>query len=40
MIRAEGQNNLGALKGSIIKDNTLMAGEWYGVTIVLDAPQK
>jgi hypothetical protein len=40
MIRAEGQNNLAALKGSVIKDNTLMPGEWYGGTIVLDAPKK
>jgi hypothetical protein len=40
MIRSEGQNNLAALKGSIIKDNTLMPGEWYGGTIVLDAPKK
>jgi hypothetical protein len=25
-----GQANLGALEGSVIKDNTLMPGEWYG----------
>jgi hypothetical protein len=39
-IRAEGEANLAALQGNIIKNHTLMPGEWYGGTIVLDVPKK
>jgi hypothetical protein len=39
-IRAEGQYNLAALSATIMKDHTLMPGEWYGGLIVLDTPPK
>lgn len=35
----QGQANLAALEGTIIKDNTVMPGEWYGGALVFDAPQ-
>lgn len=39
-IRAEGANNLMALRGSIIRAHTLAPGEWYGGEIILDKPKK
>jgi hypothetical protein len=39
-IRAEGSQNLMALRGSIIKAHTLSPGEWYGGEIILDKPKK
>jgi hypothetical protein len=39
-IQAEGERNLAVLESTIIKDHTLLPGEWFGGTIVLDAPQK
>jgi hypothetical protein len=37
-LRIEGERNLGALQQTILKDNTVLPGEWYGGTIVLDQP--
>jgi hypothetical protein len=34
----EGQNNLAALERKVIKDNTLMPGEWYGGALHVEAP--
>ena len=28
-----GQQNMAALEGSVLKDNTLLPGEWYGGTL-------
>lgn len=36
---AQGQANLAVLERSVIKDNTIMPGEWYGGLLVFDAPQ-
>jgi hypothetical protein len=35
-----GQQNMAALENSILKDNTLMPGEWYGGQLQLQAPQR
>lgn len=35
----QGQANLANLERSVIKDNTVMPGEWYGGALVFDAPQ-
>lgn len=37
-IRAQGEANLAGLQHTILKDNTVMPGEWVGGTIVLDPP--
>lgn len=34
-----GQQNLAALERAIIKDNTLLPGEWYGGQLVLSPPE-
>ncbi|AHB50350.1 hypothetical protein W911_14640 [Hyphomicrobium nitrativorans NL23] len=39
-LRAQGESNLMSLQQTILKDNTVMPGEWYGGSIVLDAPEK
>lgn len=36
--QAQGEQNLAALEHTILKDNTVMPGEWIGGTIVLDPP--
>jgi hypothetical protein len=33
-----GQRNLGTLEKTVIKDNTLLPGEWYGGQLQFDAP--
>jgi hypothetical protein len=33
-----GQRNLAVLEGSVIKDNTLLPGEWYGGQVQFDPP--
>lgn len=38
-VQAEGEKNLAALQNTILKDNTVMPGEWIGGTVVLDVPQ-
>lgn len=37
-IQAQGEQNLAQLQNTILKDNTVMPGEWVGGTIVLDHP--
>lgn len=37
-LRSTGERNLTALENTILKDNTVMPGEWYGGTIVLSPP--
>jgi hypothetical protein len=37
-LQAQGEQNLAALEHTILKDNTVMPGEWVGGTIVLDPP--
>jgi len=37
-LRIEGERNLSALQQTILKDNTVLPGEWYGGTVVLDQP--
>jgi hypothetical protein len=37
-IQANGQQALDELQNSILKDNTLLPGEWVGGVVVLDAP--
>jgi hypothetical protein len=37
-VKAQGEANLQALETTILKDNTVMPGEWYGGTIVLAPP--
>lgn len=37
-IQAQGEANLGMLQQTILKDNTVLPGEWYGGTVVLDPP--
>ncbi|MEA2994410.1 MAG: hypothetical protein QOD40_3330 [Alphaproteobacteria bacterium] len=37
---AEGQANLAILERDVIKDNTLMPGEWYGGTLHVAAPSR
>jgi hypothetical protein len=39
-LRAQGEANLDGLQATILKDNTVMPGEWYGGTIVLAAPEQ
>jgi hypothetical protein len=34
-----GRRNLDALERSVIKDNTLLPGEWYGGQVVFDPPK-
>lgn len=38
-ISAQGEQNLAALEHNILKDNTVLPGEWYGGTVVFDPPQ-
>lgn len=38
-IEANAQNALASLKSTILKDHTLMPGEWHGGVIVLDPPE-
>lgn len=40
MIREQGERNLASLEQTILKDNTVMPGEWYGGTIVLEPPAR
>ncbi|HEY7382422.1 MAG TPA: hypothetical protein VH743_02040 [Beijerinckiaceae bacterium] len=35
-----GRRNLANLEGSVIKDNTLLPGEWYGGQLHFEAPQQ
>jgi hypothetical protein len=35
----QGQQNMAVLEQVIIKDNTIMPGEWYGGQLIFDAPQ-
>ncbi|MCC7251618.1 hypothetical protein [Hyphomicrobium sp.] len=35
-LRIEGERNLSGLQQTILKDNTVLPGEWYGGTVVLD----
>lgn len=39
-IQANGDAQLSHLKDTILKDHTIMPGEWHGGVIVLDAPEK
>ncbi len=39
-IQAQGEHSLAMLESSIIKDHTLLPGEWFGGSIVLDPPSK
>lgn len=39
-IKMEGDQNLAILEHSILKDNTVLPGEWIGGTIVLDTPDR
>lgn len=39
-VRAQGEQNLASLQSTILKDHTLLPGEWHGGTIVLDCPEK
>lgn len=39
-LRARGEQNLAALQQTILKDNTVMPGEWFGGSIVLKPPQQ
>ena len=34
------QANLGALEANVLKDNTVMPGEWIGGTVTFEAPRK
>jgi len=39
-IQAQGQQRLGELQNNILKDNTVLPGEWIGGIVVLDRPAK
>jgi hypothetical protein len=39
-IQARGQQRLGELQNTILKDNTVLPGEWIGGIVVLDRPDK
>ncbi len=39
-LREQGEQNLQALQQTILKDNTVLPGEWIGGSIVLEPPQK
>jgi hypothetical protein len=39
-LRAEGELNLQRLEQTILKDHTVLPGEWYGGTIVLEVPPR
>jgi hypothetical protein len=39
-IEAQGQQRLGELQNTILKDNTVLPGEWVGGIVVLDRPPK
>jgi hypothetical protein len=39
-IEAQGKQALDSLQDSILKDNTVLPGEWVGGVVVLDAPSK
>lgn len=39
-IEAQGQQRLSELQSTILKDNTVMPGEWVGGIVVLDRPEK
>ena len=38
-LKIEGERNLSRLQQTILKDNTVLAGEWVGGTIVIDQPK-
>lgn len=40
MLRGQGEQNMAALQQTILKDNTVMPGEWFGGSVVLEPPQK
>lgn len=35
----QGQQNMAMLGRAVIKDNTIMPGEWYGGQLIFEAPQ-
>ena len=35
----QGQQNMAVLERAVIKENTVMPGEWYGGQLIFDAPQ-
>jgi hypothetical protein len=37
-VQARGQERLGELQNTILKDNTVLPGEWVGGVVVLDVP--
>jgi hypothetical protein len=39
-MQAEGERNLQALNQTILKDHTVLPGEWYGGTIVMERPPR
>ena len=39
-IEDQAQAKLGELQATIIKDHTLMPGEWHGGVVVIDTPEK
>jgi len=39
-IEAQGRQALDALQNSILKDNTILPGEWVGGIVIVDAPAK
>lgn len=39
-LRATGQRNLAALQNTVLKDNTVMPGEWIGGRVILDSPKQ
>ena len=39
-IEADGERSLQALSNTIIKDHTILPGEWYGGSVVLATPPK
>lgn len=38
VLQAQGEQNLAALERTILKDHTVMPGEWFGGSIVLEVP--
>jgi hypothetical protein len=38
-VQAQGQQRLNELQNTILKDNTVMPGEWVGGIVVLDVPR-
>lgn len=39
-IQAHGERNLAALQSTILKDNTVLSGEWVGGYVVMGTPEK